>query len=472
MKNKFKPDRNSQLLLLPPSVEDFIPENHLARLIDEVMNGLDTSSTEAKYSYLGQKSYSPKSLFKLWIYGYATGTFSGRKIAAKCESDTAYMFLASMYRPDFRTINDFRKDNLDQFSKYFADVLKICRELGMANVGTIAIDGTKIRANAATHRTKDKQGYNKWLQRLDEEIKKLHQKADDINEQEDQLHGEQRGDELPSSLRGKQQLKQKIREALQQLNYDDEKINLTDADAKPIRSHGRIECNYNCQAAVSMDGVIVAAYATIAASDKEQLSRVIDQTKQNVGRKPENILADAGYSSYENYEWLVQQEMIAYIPDQELKQQSTHAEQPFHRSHFNYDSQLDCYTCPQGEKLVFTRTEENKKKKQKSKVYKADACPNCPLHSSCTTSQYRLIYQEFREPLRSQARDRLSSEEGKSMYQKRMHTIEPRWANIKFNRKFKMFHLRSLKKVDAEFKLMCLAENLLTLHRKKLKKAS
>src|SRR4030095_9195650 len=174
MKNKFKPDQTPQLFLLPPSVEDFVPENHIARLIDEIVNGFDTAEIESKYSHLGQKSYHPKSLIKLWIYGYATGTFSGRRIAAKCESDTAYMFLAAMHRPDFRTINDFRKNNIEWFSKYFLDVLKICRLLGMANVGTIAIDGTKIRANAATHRTKDKHGYEQWLQRTEDELKQLH----------------------------------------------------------------------------------------------------------------------------------------------------------------------------------------------------------------------------------------------------------------------------------------------------------
>jgi transposase len=472
MKNKFKPDGISQLFLLPPSVEDFIPENHLARLIDEIVNGLGTEEIEAQYSYLGQKSYHPKSLVKLWIYGYATGTFSGRKIAANCESDTAYMFLASMYRPDFRTINDFRKDNLTTFSKYFVDVLKICRKLGMANVGTVAIDGTKIRANAATHRTKDKQGYQQWLQRIDHELEQLHQKAESINKEEDRLHGEQRGDELPKAIEGKQQLKEKVKQAVEQLSDEDEKINLTDADAKPIRSGGRIQSNYNCQGAVSMDGFIVAAYATTAASDKEQLIEAITQTQQNVGEKPQNILADSGYSSYQNYEWLQQQNLVAYIPDQELKQQTTHAQEPYHRNHFVYDAQRDCYTCPQNQPLVFSHVFEHKKKKQKSKVYTGLCCNKCPVRSACTGAQYRTIHQEFREPLRQQARDRLSSEEGKNIYQQRMYTIEPRWANIKFNRKFRMFQLRSLKKVNAEFKLMCLAENILTLHRKNLQKAS
>ena len=166
MQSKFKDNANDQLYLLPLSVEEFIPENHLGRLINEIVEKLDTSSIESKYSYLGQKSYHPKCLFKLWIYGYATGTYSRRKIAAKCESDTSYMYLASMHKPDFRTLNDFRKDNIESFNNYFTDIVKVCNELGMVNFGVIAIDGTKIRANAATHRSKDKEGYTKWLDRI------------------------------------------------------------------------------------------------------------------------------------------------------------------------------------------------------------------------------------------------------------------------------------------------------------------
>ena len=139
MQSKFKLLQNDQLFLLPPSIDDFIPEGHLARVISEVVNTFNTQKIEDQYSYQGQKSYHPKILIKLWIYGYATGTLSGRKIAIKCETDTAYMYLSSMYRPDFRTINDFRKDNIKSFEGYLVDVIKLYRELGMGSVGTIAL---------------------------------------------------------------------------------------------------------------------------------------------------------------------------------------------------------------------------------------------------------------------------------------------------------------------------------------------
>ena len=178
--NKFKAIKDEQLFLLPPSVEDFIPASHLARVIDEIVDGFNTSKIEERYSEIGQKSYHPKILLKLLIYGYATGTVSGRKIAAKCESDTAYMFLASMYRPDFRTINDFRKDNIEYFKKCFADVIKVCQQLQMVRVGTIAFDSTKIKPNAAANRTKDREGYKRWLSEIEEQIQKIIERAEQL----------------------------------------------------------------------------------------------------------------------------------------------------------------------------------------------------------------------------------------------------------------------------------------------------
>ena len=129
--SKFKPYDKGQMMLLPPSVSDFIPEGHLARLVDEIVESLDTSLIEQKYNNLGQKSYPPKLLLKLLFYGYCTGIRSGRKIAMRCETDTAFMYLSNMYRPDFRTINDFRKDNIEAFEGFFKEILLMCKSLGL-----------------------------------------------------------------------------------------------------------------------------------------------------------------------------------------------------------------------------------------------------------------------------------------------------------------------------------------------------
>src|SRR4030067_674142 len=150
---KFKAYRRDQLHLLPHSLEEYVPEGHISRMIYEVVEGLDTSGIEARYSELGQNTYHPKIILKLLFYGYATGVRSGRKIAVRCETDTAYMYLAEMYRPDFRTINDFRKNHLSLMEGYFVEIVKMCKALGVVQVGELTIDGSKLKANAAPRRS-------------------------------------------------------------------------------------------------------------------------------------------------------------------------------------------------------------------------------------------------------------------------------------------------------------------------------
>ncbi len=187
------------MLVLPPSVYDFIPKKHLARLIDKVIETLDTTFIEDKYSELGQNTYHTKILIKLLFYGYALGERSGRMIAKRCETDTAYMYLAQMYKPDFRTINDFRKNNIKELCEYFVDIVRMCKELGLVKIGQINIDGTKIKANAANRRTKDKEGYKRWLRKVNK-INKILEEADYIDREEDKIYGDKRGDELPEDI--------------------------------------------------------------------------------------------------------------------------------------------------------------------------------------------------------------------------------------------------------------------------------
>ncbi len=463
---KFKPENREQLHLLPPSLNDYVSENHLVRLIESIVNEVDCSVIEAKYSDFGQKSYSPTLLLKLWIYSYCIGIYSGRKIASKCETDTAYMFLACRYQPDFRTINDFRKDNISFFNELFVSVLKVCNELGMANVGTIAVDGTKIRANASSRRTKDKEGYEKWKTNIEKTIETLHKEADKIIAEENKKYGNKRGDELDKKIVSKMKLKDKIEKILKK--YDEEKIdakkkiNLTDEDAKLIKSKGRIEANYNCQGGTNMDGVLVGQYITNVASDKEELLPMVEQVEINTDEKLKIVLADSGYASYDSYEKIDQKNIIVYMPDQEYENSKKNADEihPFDPCKFKFNIETNSFICPQGKELPFKRRCINLKRKQDSAVYTCKDCPSCVFREQCTKGKYRSIYKETRDNLREQARNRLDSLEGKVIYQKRMQTIEPIWGNIKFNKNFKMFSLRGIEKVTGEFSLVSIANNI------------
>ncbi len=460
--SKFKLYDKSQLMLLPPSLEDFIPEGHLARVVDEVIEHLDTTKLEEKYSNLGQKSYSPKLLLKLLYYGYCTGVRSGRKIAMRCETDTAFMYLANMYRPDFRTINDFRKDNLESFEYFFKEVLLMCKSLGMVKAGMVSIDSTKLAANAAIGTFRTVQELEDWEQQVTSQIEEVIKEADRNDQKEDEEHGDKRGDELPEDLESLESLRAKIKKVKRQAEQQElKKINFTAPDSRVIKSKGGLNPNYNCQTAVDENGIILAGYASNNASDREQLVKALEEAEANSEMNFEEVVADAGYASYDNYEEMEKRNKTVYIPDQEYKQKKQ--ANPFHKDHFIYHPQTDSYTCPEGQPLVFQSFYNNRKYKQKSRLYKGTNCQHCSKRSDCTKGSYRQIHQELREDLRQKVRNRLSTLEGKSKMRQRMHLIESRFGHMKFNLKYDRLMLRELKKVDAEYKLICTALNILKL---------
>jgi len=463
---KFKPVNNDQLYLLPPSVEDFIPTAHLARVINEVVETIDVTEIEAKYSHLGQKSYHPHLLLKLLFYGYSTGIRSGRKIAAACESDTAFMYLSSMYKPDFRTINDFRKDNTDFIQKAFVHIVQLCKGLGMCKAGMLILDSTKLKANASADRSKNKQQYEQWLERIDADIKNILDEAEQTDKEEDKKYGDKRGDELPEALHSKQKLKEKIKQVLEQMKDEKERINLTDSEAKFIRNNGRIDTNYSCQTAMSEDGIIVSAYTSNCASDRTATIASVNNAEQITQDVYKEILADSGYASFDNYEELNNRNKIIYIPDQQLNDEAEKEQNPYHRNHFIYNQEKDCFICPENKELKFYSNNTNKRKQQ-SIVYICNDCPSCNQQTLCTKGKYRHIYVEKRELLRQQIRERLNSEAGKLKYLTRMR-IESVFGNIKHNLNYVHLYLKGIKKTTAEWQLICIGHNLKKIHKLKM----
>lgn len=465
---KFKPYRNKQPMFLPPSIEDYVPCFHLARVVDEVVEALDTKEIEDKYSDLGQNTYHPRIMLKLLFYGYATGNRSGRKIARMCETDTAYMYLAQMYRPDFRTINDFRKNNLAMIKRYFVGIIRMCKELGMVKVGQVSIDGTKIRANAANRRTKTRKSYEEWLKRIEEEIEEMLKEATEIEEEEDRQYGEDnRGDELPEKINTKERLREKIKEVIKTLDTEKGKKNLTDADARFMRGgNGKIDVNYNGQIAVTEDQVIVAAEVINEPNDREVLTDTLEQAEANIKEEIEEVMADAGYSSYDNYEYLEKRGKTGYIPDQylEKKEQGEYEKEKnhYHTENCDYDKKKDIYLCPEGKKLKPYKGRHSNRgvRKRRQIIYKGVECDGCRVRHLCTRQRFRTLAREERRELLEKMRERLLSKEGKEKYKKRLHTAESPFGHIKHNLGYRSFLLRGLKKVGGEFTLMCIGYNL------------
>jgi transposase len=484
--DKFKPMYQEQPLLFGMTRENYlayvspqIPSDALCRLVKEVVMFLDTSLIESKYSALGQKSYHPKLLLSLLFYGYAIGERSSRQLEERCRRDTHFFFLMDGYSPDYRTISDFRKDNVCELENFFVQILRIFDKLHLSKVGKIYIDGVKIKANASSKRTKDIEGFEKWLKRLEAEVSALLQEAAELDRLEDEkVSTTDSSKQSMKKLCQKENLKSKIKESLKELERETQRrtgVNLTDKDAVHMKSgcSKDIRPSYNCQTSVTEDGVITAAEVTQECNDRNQLKPMVSKSESNTGQAVEQLVSDSGYSSYDNYEYLEKKGIDSYLPDDDFakhkKGEFNQGENRYHISNFKYDEEKDIYMCPAGHPLVYIKTLKKayKTKKWNHKIYQGTLCHQCEHKPSCTKNKKkpRELRVELREDLVKSMRAKLLTEEGWREYFKRHHIIESIFGHFKHNLGIRQFLLRGLEKVSGEYRLMCIGWNIRKLHK-------
>lgn len=468
----FKEYRQDQSFLLPPSLDEFVPEDHEVRIIDEVVDALDLSPLLSRYEGGGASAYHPAMMLKVIIYAYSLGIYSSRRIAQELKTDTAFMFLSGLQTPDFRTICLFRSQHAAILPDLFVEVVRLCASLGMVGLGHIAFDGTKLKANAALRQSRDRDGLEKEIEHVKEQVRQMIQASARIDESEEQEHPDGDGSEMTKELRKKEYRLKKLNEAKEMLQRETlKRVNITDPESRLMQDSRRaIQPSYNGQIAVDeKEQVIVAADITQETTDHHQLRRMVELVEQNLGALPKEASADAGYSSYENLQYAQQKGLDAYIPDDfflvlEKKDQS---EKRYHKSNFQYDQMRDVYICPEGRNLK--RYQEMKRQgKPVFIIYRGKSCKGCAVKEECTTGPARRITRDGRESLVEAMRAKLRSEEGKEIYKKRLYTAEPVLGNMKWNRRRLMMSLRGLEKVRGEFSLMCLVHNVKRIVKKAL----
>ena len=343
----FHPYEPDQALLFPPSLRDWVPEGHLAHFIADSVDQLDLKALYAHYEQRedgrGQLAYEPRLMLKLLIYGYAAGIFSSRKLARALEDLVPLRYLAAGNRPSHRTIARFREQHLADFQQLFGQVVRIARAAGLVKMGTLACDGTKLKANASKHKAMSYGRMRESEQRLAREIKRITELAQEVDTAEDQEFGPDfRGDELPEELQRRESRLARIRQAMKQLEAeqaaqdraegrgqhrpgalqrpngippDHKQINFTDPQSRIMKTgSGGVEQCYNPQLAVDAEQQIIVA-ATVAhnASDYAQLQPLEQQAEQHTGQRARRLLADAGYKSEANFAALAQRGIDGYI---------------------------------------------------------------------------------------------------------------------------------------------------------------
>lgn len=464
---------NKEMLLFPASIGDYLPKDHLAWIIDDVVDQIDLRCLYAKIPSVGNPSYHPKMMLKILFYGYATSNFSSRKIARGTETDVAFIFLAGMQKPDFRTISDFRKNNIEEVSNLFIQIVRLCKKLGLISLGHISLDSTMIKANASRERALDREELILEEQAINKKIKELLETAQATDNKEDEIFGPNLcGDEIPKELRSQKKRLEKIKEAKEKLEKESLRdVNLTDSDATfQKQEHNLIRPGYRAEVAVDKkEQIIVACDITNRRTDYEQLIPLIEQTVENLpeasAQKSIVITADSGYSSMERLKELELKEHIdAYIPDAKYQGKErgkiTDEDSPFHKKNFTYDAKNNVYVCPDNKKLFFVRRRREKSGAMCS-VYQCRQYRGCRYAGVCTTNRDgREIRICDNIGVLYRMRQKLDTAEGKQIYRRRKTIVEPVLGNIKHNLGFRRFLLRGLKKVRAEFILIAIVHNI------------
>jgi transposase len=501
-KQVFKPYDQNQMYILPPSLEELIAKNHPVRIVNEVIEKIDIEPLLREYKGGGTSSYNPKMLLKVMVYSYLRNVYSSRKIEEMIKENIHMMWISGMNKPDHHTINRFRSERLKKvLEEIFGQIVELLIEAGQLSIKEIYIDGTKIEANANKYTfvwgkavTKNKERISQQLQELWEYSQRIAKEEEKEEEKEnfeeiDPEKIEERIKKIDKALKDKpvsKKVKQKLRYAKKNWSknlkkYEEQEKKLgdrnsyskTDEGATFMRMkedhmlNGQLKAGYNIQ--ISSSNQYIVNYSLHQKpTDTTTLPGHIESYKEKYGTVPEVIVADGGYGSEENYEYLENQKIEGYVKynyyDKEQKK-SKKDKKPFAAEKLYYNKEEDCYYCPMGQKM--NKIGEGKRKSENGYLrtvsqYQAINCNGCPVRGVCHNQKgSRIISVSHRgNELRKKAKEKLETEEGIKYRKKRPVEAEPVFGNIKQNKKFKRFYLRGLQKVKTEFGLIAIAHNL------------
>ncbi|MGH8264837.1 MAG: IS1182 family transposase [Steroidobacteraceae bacterium] len=445
MKKTYRPYEPKQSFLLPPSPLDWLPDGHLARFILDVVERLNLCSINAYYEreQRGYPPHHPQMMVALLLYGYCVGVASSRKIEKRTHEDVAFRVIAGNTHPDHTCISEFRRIHLNALAELFLQVLRLCQKAGLVKLGHVAIDGTKLKANASKHKAMSYERMKKDDEKLRQKVSELLRAAEQADSDEDAQYGNRRGDELPDELQRAEDRRERIQQLMAELEAeaaaqhessppdddDDEppsgparlpshKIpaekdgtpkpkaqrNFTDGDSRIMKSGDSFIQGYNCQTAVDeAHQIIVAQAVTNQPPDVEHLIPMIDRIVFNCGEAPRNLSADNGYLSEANVVGALQR---------------------------GVDPHIATGRRPHGEPPPTVRGRP-------------------PADLTLKQSMAR----------------KLATRRGAAVYARRKVIVEPPFGQIKQARGFRQFLLRGLSNVSGEWSLIALTHNLLKLYR-------
>ena len=495
----FKSYNQNDNLLFPPCLGDFIADNDPVRVLNAVVDNLDISEIEAGYEGGGASSYNPRMLVKVVFYAYLQNVYSGRKMETLLKRDVNFMWLSGMQRPDFNTINLFRKRRLaDVVDNLFTQVVEMLVEGKFVSLEVQYIDGTKIEANANKYTFVWKRATKTNQEKLDKKVKAILKEAErelDIElgeEKEDIMTSAEMAtrterilDRMDDAGISDKRLRKAVsgvrEEAVAKMKEYEEKLEIagernsyskTDHDASFMRmkedamNNGQTKPGYNIQ--ISTENQFITHYSmSWRSTDWGTFIPHMEGFKERYGRQSKEAVADSGYGSEENYEYLDINEIDGYVKynmfHTDLKKKTIG--NPFLPEHLYYNEQEDYFVCPMGQHMAYVGNKSRISDLgyvSHAKLYQAHNCGGCPLRGLCFKGKgNRVIEVNVKSRLyRDKAKTMLTSERG--LYHRSMRPIEPEavFGQLKYNNGFKRFHYRGNRLVKAEFATLAIVHNI------------
>ena len=494
-----KSDNRKQNLLLPPSLDELVPENHMVRVVDAVIDRLDISDILSTYRGGGNSAFNPKMMLKVLVFAYLSNVYSSRRIEELLKRDIYFMWLAGMKRPDFRTINYYRGKRLKVgFDTVFTQVVRLLHEEGFVSLKVQYIDGTKIESVANKYTFVWRGSVEKYDARLKAKTEALLRQIEQnhaIENQENPVPEELTAEEVAKRV---ERIKEKVdadnlgkeeRKALKQIETDSvprmnrykeqletmgsrNSYSKTDPDATFMRMkedamlNGQLKPGYNVQ--ISTENQFITNFGIYQRpTDTLTMISYLESFKARYGMQSEEIVADSGYGSEENYEYMFSNGMTPYVKYNmfHVEQRRGYRNNPFRVSNLFYNPDDDFYVCPMGQKLKFIRQEKRYTAsgyQQTVSVYRASRCEGCPLRGQCHKSKRdrQIEVNHTLDDYKARARELLTSEQGIKHRSNRPIEPEAVFGQIKECGRFRRLRLKGLTGAKIDFGLKALAHNL------------
>lgn len=501
----FKVNKSNQLLLLPPEIGSLIPENHIVRVVDEVINQIKLGQLFDTYKGGGTSSYSPRIMLKVLTYAYTQGIYTTRRIEKALRENVNFMWISGMSTPDHGTIHNFRAKRMKEaVENIFSSVIDVLIQRGYVKAENLFVDGTKIEANASRYSYIWKKNVERHENMTKEKVKVLLTRIEQLQKEEDAEYGSKNLEELEGNMTS-EQVEKLVEEINQKLSkgtkskqvstdvaklkkdyipklkkYEQQKDMLggrnscskTDKDATFFRMKedhlgmGQLKPAYNVQIATE-DQFILGYGIYQKAADTSVFIPFIDKVKTQLRGVPKNIIADAGYGSEENYDYIKSNSIGNYVKynNFDYEKSNDYKKKIFLSEHFEYDKVKDKYMCPAGQLLDFIGTKKTSSEngyKFLKRVYKSRCCDHCPHKEKCCKSKNdrKIEISPKLNKFKDRVRQNLESDIGKKLRSQRGVDVESVFGQIKHNDQFRRFYTLGLKNVNTEWGIISIAHNI------------